>query len=510
MIPSLLIKAIPIAIVVIIVLLILFTGYVKSPPDVAYIISGMRKEPKFLLGRAGIKIPFFERKDTLLAKQISIDIKTNGYVPTKDFIGVNIDAVAKIQLNIEGEDRKLAMRNFLNMDEDEITSALTDSLQGNMREIIGTVDLKELCNDRKKFGDEVQEKAQKDMNALGVNIISCNIQRIDDENQLIIALGQDNMAQIQKEASIAKAQADRDVEIASAEAKQASNDARVKSETAIAERNNELALRQSELKIVADTKKAAADAAYEIQKEQQRKTIEATTAEANIVRQEKTNELKSKEVEAQKQILNATVREQAEADRYATEQAAEADKYKKIAEAQAELEERKAKAEADKYEVEMQAAAKERDAEAIRKQGEAEAAAIEAKGVAEAAAIMKKAEAMKQYGDAAIVEMVINILPQMAAEISKNVAEIDKVTVIDSGNGAGVDSVGNYTPNLMAKTIEAVKAATGFDLTDVLNAATYDAKVKRDVNLNAAADASVHSETVNPVLVMKDTPTVNE
>ena len=194
------IRLIIIGIIVLFVLILLLSGYVKAPPDVAYIISGLKKEPKILIGRAGIKIPFFERKDTLLVKQISVDIKTNGFIPTLDFIGVDIDAVAKIRVKTDDEAIKLAMKNFLNMKEQQIVTALTDSLQGNMREIIGTVKLKELCTDRKKFGDEVQEKAQKDMNALGIEIISCNIQRIDDENGLIVALGQDNMSQIQKDA----------------------------------------------------------------------------------------------------------------------------------------------------------------------------------------------------------------------------------------------------------------------------------------------------------------------
>ncbi|MBQ1684685.1 MAG: flotillin family protein, partial [Clostridia bacterium] len=170
------------------VAVIIVSGYVKAPPDKAYIISGIKKTPKILIGRAGIKLPFFERKDALVLKQISIDIKTNGYVPTLDFIGVDIDAVAKVRLKTDPDGIKIAMKNFLNMSEDAIAQALTDSLQGNMREIIGTVKLKELNTDRKKFGDEVQEKAQTDMNALGVEIISCNIQKIEDEKGLIVAL----------------------------------------------------------------------------------------------------------------------------------------------------------------------------------------------------------------------------------------------------------------------------------------------------------------------------------
>ena len=222
------------------VLIILASGYVKAPPDKAFIISGLKRQPKILIGRAGIKLPFLERKDTLVLKQVSIDIKTNGYVPTLDFIGVDIDAVAKVRVKTDPEGIKIAMKNFLNLDEKAIVNALTDSLQGNMREIIGTVKLKELNTDRKKFGDEVQEKAQKDMNALGIEIISCNIQKIEDEKGLIVALGQDNMSQIQKDASIAKAQADKDVAVAEAEAKRLANEAQVAAATEIAARRNEL------------------------------------------------------------------------------------------------------------------------------------------------------------------------------------------------------------------------------------------------------------------------------
>lgn len=157
-----------------------------------------------------------------------------------------------------------AMKNFLNMNEDQIRDALTDSLQGNMREIIGTQCLKELCNDRKTFGDEVQAKAQKDMNALGIWIESCNIQKIEDENNLITALGQDNMSQIQKDASVAKAQADRDVAIARAQAQKDANDAQVIAETEIAQKQTELAIKKAELKKESDIKKAEADAAYKI------------------------------------------------------------------------------------------------------------------------------------------------------------------------------------------------------------------------------------------------------
>ena len=443
-------------IIAIVVIIIIICSYVKAPPDKAYIISGLRRNPKILIGRAGLKMPFFERKDELLIKQISIDIKTDGYVPTADFIGVNIDAVAKVRVMSEGEGVKLAMKNFLNMKEQQIADSLVDSLQGNMREIIGTITLKDLCNDRKKFGDEVQQKAQEDMKRLGIEIISCNVQHVTDEKDLINALGQDNMAKIQKDASIAKAQADRDVAIAQAQAQKEANDAKVAADTEIAVKQNELAIKRAELKTVEDSKQAEADAAYEIQKENQRKTIEVTKTNADIARQEKEVDLKRKEAEVKEQALDAEVKKKAEAEKFELEKQAEADLY-----------------------------AKAQEAEGIRKVGEAEAAAIAAKGLAEAEALEKKAEAMKKYGQAAMMEMIVKALPEMAAEIAKPLSTIDKVTIIDSGNGdTGVNSMGSYVPSVLAQTIESVKETTGIDIREIMRANTYDAKVNKNITVS--------------------------
>lgn len=488
----------------ILVIAIILSGYVKAPPDVAYIISGPRRKKKILIGQAGVKIPFIERKDTLLLKQISIDIKTSGYVPTNDFIGVDIDAVAKVRVKTDPEGIELAMKNFLNMDEERIIQALTDSLQGNMREIIGTVGLRELNTDRKKFGDEMQTKAQTDMNALGIEIISCNIQRIEDEKGLIIALGQDNMSQIQKDASIAKAQAERDVAIAEADAKQKANEASVASQIIIAERQNALAIKQANLQVEADTKKAEADAAYEIQKQEQQKVIGVKATDATIAKTEQEAILRQKQVEVRQQELEAEINRKADADKYQKQKAAEAaliekqkaaeaalynqqkqseaerviaetEKYKAIQDAEA----KKALAEAQRYAAEQEAAG-------IKAKYDAEAAGIQARGLAEAEAMEKKAEAMKKYGQAAILEMIVSVLPDVAKAVAEPLSSIDKVTVFAGGTdgGNGVSGISANVPTVMAQTFETVKAATGVDLVDIVKASGYDAKVTRNINVS--------------------------
>lgn len=429
-------KILPIAAVVVVVLIIMLMGYVKAPPDQAYIISGLKKESKVLIGRAGIRVPFLERLDKLYLGQMTVDIKTEQSVPTSDFINVNVDAVAKVRISPTADGIKLAAKNFLNKKPGDITRDLQDSLQGNMREIIGTLSLKEINTDRDSFSDQVMQKASKDMDKLGIEILSCNIQNVTDENGLIKDLGADNTSLIKKNAAIAKAQADRDIAIAQAEAERESNEARVQADTQIAQKQTELEIKQAELKIMADTKKAEADAAYEIKNQEQRKSIETATVNAQIAKTEREAELKAREVEVAKQTLSAEIREKAAAERFEQEQLADADLYKRQKEAEALKYERELAAEAEKTAAEAAKFAKEQEAAGIAAVGRAEAEAIRAKAVAEAEGIDKKAEAMKKYGEAAVIEMVMQALPEIAKNVAEPLSKVDKITMYGEGNSA--------------------------------------------------------------------------
>lgn len=426
----------PFILVVAVLLLIMLTGYVKAPPDQAYIISGLKKESKVLIGRAGIRVPFFERMDRLYLGQMTVDIKTEQSVPTSDFINVNVDAVAKVRISPHAEGIKLAAKNFLNKRPEEITKDLQDSLQGNMREIIGTLSLKEINTDRDSFSDQVMQKASKDMDKLGIEILSCNIQNVTDENGLIKDLGADNTSLIKKNAAIAKAQADRDIAIAQAEAERESNEARVQADTQIAQKQTELDIKRAELKILADGKKAEADAAYEIQSQEQRKSIETATVNAEIAKTQREAELKQYEVEVQKQKLEAEIRAKADAERYRQQQEAEAALYKRQKDAEAKRYEQEQEAEAERKSAEAQKFAREQEAAGIAAVGKAEAESIRAKALAEAEGIDKKAEAMKKYGEAAVIEMVMQALPEIARNVAEPLSKVDKITMYGSGNSA--------------------------------------------------------------------------
>ena len=498
----------PIVLVAVLFILLLTQGYVKAPPDHAYIISGIRKEPRVLIGRAGLKIPFFEQLDKLYLGQITVDIKTDEYIPTNDFINVMVDAVAKVRVAEDPERMKLAMRNFLNKEPAKIAMDLQDSLQGNMREIIGTLTLRAINTDRDSFSDQVMTKASRDMEKLGIDILSCNIQNVTDEHGLIQDLGMDNTSKIRKDASIAKAEAERDIAIAKAAADKAANDARVLAETEIAQKNNELAIKKAELQKASDTKKAEADAAYEIQKQEQEKTIQTATVNAQIARTEREAELRRQAVTVQQQALAAEINKKADADRYAIEQAAAAELTRRQREAEAKQYEQEKEAEARKAMAEAQKYAMLQEAEGIRAKGEAEAAAIQAKALAEAEGMEKKAEAYQKYNQAAIAEMMIQVLPEIAGKIAEPLSQIDKITIIggDGGSEKGVGSVAGNVPVVMARLFESMKEATGLDLADIMKAESLEANTTRNINLKGMPDVVINNPEAKTAEGESDAP----
>ena len=460
---------------------VLFISYVKAPPSNAYIISGLSKEPRVLIGSGGFRIPFFERLDVVYLGQISVDIKTDVSVPTKDFINVDVDAIAKVRVTPTSEGTRLAAKNFLNMTPQQITEQLKESLQGNMREIIGTLELKPLNNDRDGFSDQVMKKASPDMAKLGIEIISCNIQNVTDKEGAIKDLGADNLARIKKDAAINRANAERDVAIETAKAEKESNDARVEADTAIAVKNNDLALKKAALKKQADTAQADADAAYEIQKQEQQKTINTKTVEAEIEKTKQEKILTQEKVEIKANELKAQIEKQADADKYKVEKTA-----------QAKLEQEKREAEAKKYAM-MQ------EAEGIRAKGEAEAYAIQKKGEAEALAMDKKAEAYKKYNNAAVIQMLVGVLPQVAESVAKPISSIKDVNIY-SGGGAegGVTAMSGNVPVAIKQVFDVLKNTTGVDMADIMRAGTIQAKTTRNINLDDQAREAVDGIIGNP------------
>lgn len=481
------------ALIALAVIILLASGYTKAPPDMAYIISGVRKKPRILIGQAGIKIPFFERLDKLSLGAIQIDVKTKTAVPTAEYINVRVDSTVAVRVGRSDEMIALAAQNFLNINRDTIGAKINDLLEGNVREIVGQMKLTEMVSDRKAFSDKVQANVVPDLAKFGLELVSFNVQNFSDEGGVIDNLGIDNVEQIRKGAAIAKSNAQREIAVAEAENDKAANDAKVKAATEIAKKQTEFAVEKAAMQEQADTAQAKADAAKAIEAEHQRKEHEIAVANANLARQEKEIELKEREVAITERKLEAEIKKKADADKYAAQQVADAKAYAAQKAAEADLYEREKLAEAARIEAEKKAAAdlalataeaeaKKALAAAIKAQGEAEAAAEQAKGLAEAEAIrakaeaeakgmLEKAEALKQYGDAAKQQMELDAvkvlyeqLPAIAEAIGKGYANADIHVIGNDGGQLAGNMMGNIT-----QIVEGFRGATGMDLTSVFS-----------------------------------------
>lgn len=428
-------------------------SYVKAPPDMAYIISGLHKNPRILVGKAGFKIPFFERLDQLSLGAVQIDVKTGSAVPTAEYINVRVDSTVSVRVGQSPEMIALAAQNFLNVDKTEIARKINDLLEGNIREIVGGMRLVEMIGDRKAFSEKVQENAVPDLARYGLELITFNVQNFVDDNDVITNLGIDNVAQISKNAAIARSNAEREVEVAKAENAKQANDAKVKAAEEIAKRDADLAVRQAELKRNVDTQKAQADAAMAIEAENQRKLKDVAATDANIAKAEREAALKQKQIELKEYELDALVRKQADADKYKAEK-----------EAEAALIRRQKEAEAKRFEMEQQALAVKAKAEADRYAAEQQAAGIMAVGEAEAAAIEKKAEAQKKMGDASIIDMTLQKLPEMMACAAAPMEKAGNITIY--GNDGGTKIVRDVT-NMTTQVMSALRDS-GIDIQSIL------------------------------------------
>ena len=491
MIPTIITAGVVLAAIIFVIILIKSCWKVAGTNEVL-IVSGLGKV-KTKSGGGIFVIPLVQKTQKMTLENIQVDFTSKNEIPTKDAIHVLVDAVANMSISQDPARQKIAASKFAGYSIRQIQDIVVPILEGNIREIISQTEFEDLIRgDKKVFAERVQENVTPNLADLGIDLTTFNIQNFSDKNGVIRDLGIENIEKIKKEASIAAAKAKAEVAIEAAKADKAANDAKVEAATEIARKQTDFAIQKAEMQKQADTKQAEADAAKQIEAENQRREQEIATANANLARQEKEIELKAREVEIKERALEAEVKKTAEAKKYAEQQAADARLYATQKAAEADLYERERKAEAAKVEAEKKAAAdlalataeaeaQKKLAEAIEAEGKARAAAAQAQGLAEAEAIrakaeaeakgmLEKAEALKQYGDAAKQQMELDAvkvlyeqLPAIAEAIGKGYQGAN-IHVI--GNDAG-QLAGNMMSGITQIT-EGFKGATGMDLNSIL------------------------------------------
>ena len=459
-----------ILVAVFVVIFMFFSLWKRVPQNKAAVVTGLKK--KIISGGGGLVWPLLERYDVISLENIKIPLDIDNAISSQG-VPVIVRSVAVVKVKSDKESIYSAVEQFFRGNTDktaaEIATQSSYVLVGKLREIIAKMTVEEIYQDKDKFSSEVQENAAIALAEMGLEIKAFTVMAIDDVNGYLIALGRKRISEVKRDAQIAEADAERETVVRTAEASRLGAEAKLLAETQVAEAAKEKDLKIQAYRREQESAKAIADNAYLIEENKVKKEVTETELQVELLRRTKETELAEQEAKRMEKELEATVNKQANAERYRQEQLAEARRYEQVA-----------KAQADAEAVKMEGNAR---AEAIRVQGQAEAEAIQAKGLAEAEAMMKKAEAFKQYNDAAVIQMMIERLPEIAKNIADPISKTDKIVVIDQGGGgngkpAGASKVAGYVTDIIAQLPETVEALTGVNLIEVLKGAVAPAAQK--------------------------------
>ena len=460
----------PIAIVAFILLMLLIvfvTKYQTAKPDEALIISGSylgsknvhadesNNKIKIVRGGGAFVLPVFQRSNRISLLSSKLDVSTPE-VYTEQGVPVMCDGTSIIKIGSSVEEIATAAEQFLGKTREELENEAREVLEGHLRSILGSMTVEEIYQNRDKFSQSVQEVASVDLAKMGLIIVSFTIKEVRDKNGYLDSLGKPRIAQVKRDAEIAEAEALKETRIKKAQSEQESQTAESKRMTEIAEALKEKELKLALYKKEQDIAKADADQAYHLQSAIMKQKVREQEIEVEVVERQKQIELEEKEILRREKQFDSEIKKKADADRYALEQEALAKKASALATTEAEQfrTESLAKAEADK----------------IRLIGLAEAETTLAKGTAEAETKEKVAEAFKKYDEAAILSMIIEILPQLVKEAAAPLGNIDKISVVDtgSGEGGGANRVTNYATNLLSTTQETLKETLGLDVKSLI------------------------------------------
>src|SRR5258706_775395 len=419
--------------------------YTKVGPNQVLVVSGRKhsyRDPdgtvqsrgfRIVKGGGTFVIPVLEKVDVLSLELLTIDVQTPEVYTSKG-VPVKVDGVA--QIKVKGDDVSIATASeqFLSKGTDDIKNIAMQTLEGHLRAILGTMTVEEIYQNRDAFASKVQEVAAGDMANMGLGIVSFTIRDIKDSQGCLDALGKPRIAQVKRDAQIAEAEADRDAMIRSSQATQAGQEAKFLADTKIAEAQRDYQTNVAQYQAAVNQKKAEADLAYDLQKYKTGQLVKAEEVQVNIIEKQKQIELQQQEIQRKQKELEANVQKPADAERYRVETLANATKFQLETEAAGAASAAKAKGFAN---ADVAKATGMAEAEANKARGLAEAAIIEAQGKATASAMQQKAESFKQYNEAAVIEMIVRILPEVAGRISEPLSKTEKIVIINSGNGAG-------------------------------------------------------------------------
>ncbi|ASP23802.1 flotillin family protein [Bacillus velezensis] len=472
---------------------VFITKYRTAGPDEALIVTGSYlgnknvhideggNRLKIVRGGGTFVLPVFQQAEPLSLLSSKLDVSTPE-VYTEQGVPVMADGTAIIKIGGSISEIATAAEQFLGKSKEDREQEAREVLEGHLRSILGSMTVEEIYKNREKFSQEVQRVASQDLAKMGLVIVSFTIKDVRDKNGYLESLGKPRIAQVKRDADIATAEADKETRIKRAAADKDAKKSELERATEIAEAEKINQLKMAEYRREQDTAKANADQAYDLETAKARQQVTEQEMQIKIIERQKQIELEEKEILRRERQYDSEVKKKADADRYSVEQAAEAAKAKQLAEADAEQYSIEAMAKAEAERVRIDGLAK---AEAEKARGETEAEVIRLKGLAEAEAKEKIAEAFEKYGQAAILDMIVKMLPEYAKQVSAPLSNIDKITVVDtggSGENGGANKVTGYATNLMAGLQESLKASSGINVKELIENFSGKGNIKQSIN----------------------------
>ena len=468
---------IAIVVVVIVVFAMILSRYTKVGPNQVLVVSGHKHRValqdgtttmrgfRIVKGGGTFVMPVFEKVDILSLELLTIDVQTPEVYTSKG-VPVRVDGVA--QIKVKGDDISIATaaEQFLSKATDEIKNIATQTLEGHLRAILGTMTVEDIYQNRDAFASKVQEVAAGDMANMGLTIVSFTIRDIRDGQGYLEALGKPRIAQVKRDAQIAQAEADRDAMIRSSQATQAGQEAKFAADSKIAEAQRDYQSNVAQYQAAVNQKKAESDLAYDLQKFKTGQLVTAEEVQVSIVEKQKQIELQQQEILRKQRELEATVQKPADAERYRVETLANARKFQLETEAAGTASATKATGFAGADVVKATGMA---EADANKARGLAEADVIEAQGKATAEAMRVKAESFKQYNEAAVIEMIVRIMPELAGKISEPLAKTEKIVIINSGGpGGGASKLTGDVTQIVSQLPPVIESLTGIKFETLL------------------------------------------
>lgn len=411
-------------------------------PNEAMVVSGCcHKKPLIVPGGRVFVLPGLQRIQKISLNTMTLQIQSD-HVYTQLGVAISVTGIAQVKIQgINHDMLQAACQQFLGKDEEDVRNVAQETLEGHQRAIMGNMTVEEIYKDRKKFSKAVFEVASSDLVNMGISVVSYTLKDVKDDEGYLKALGMSRTAQVKRDARIGEAEARRDAGIKEAIAEEERLAAKYSNDIEIAKAERDFDLKKATYDMEVNSKKAEAELAYALQAAKTKQAIKEEEMQINVIERSQQIMVQEQEIIRKEKELDAKVRKPAEAEKFKMEKLAEANRNRVLLEANAQ-------------------------AQSIQMMGEAEALAIEAKAKAEAEQMGKKAEAWKEYKDAAVVDMILEMLPKMAAEISAPLSNLNKVTMVAMGDGeVGAAKLSNEVLKIMERVPLLVENITGVAIT---------------------------------------------